>query len=91
MLTDNDFQFVKKLELYEASDDDWQQARRPPRLYWRHPRDLSTETAPSPEGHFRLFKRNAEGKRTIMDFDLDTSELSPGTYQLRISQVEKNP
>lgn len=97
-LTEMDFQFVKRVELYESSvepsDEKWQEVTGPSVFSWVHPNESSTGQAPSMDAaqrYFRLSKRNDKGKRVKLAFNVDPSKLSSGTYQLRISQSGTQP
>ena len=92
-LTAKDFQFVEKLELFGASDPRWQDVTVSPHFSWKHPSDSSIEQVPSTVAtqlYFRLSAgdkpRDSYGKQQKLAFDLDTSKLSSGSYELRITQ-----
>ena len=97
-LTEMDFQFVKRVELFESSvepaDEEWQEVTGPPVFSWDHPNESSDGQAPSMDAarlYFRLSKNNVNGKCLKLSFNVDTSKLSSDTYRLRISQSGVQP
>ncbi len=88
----DDFQFVDKLELFKAPDRGWEKSTVP-LVSWSRPPGSSARQPPSTADgapQFRLSTRDTDsGKHPRLAFDLDTTELSPGFYQLGISSFGK--
>ena len=90
-LVADDFQFVEKLELFRGPDAGWEQSTVPLRS-WKRPSAANQQSSSSAHGqlHFRLSNRDTDsGKQPKLAIDLDTSELPPGFYQLKIASSGK--
>ncbi len=88
----SDFQFVDSLELFKIPDMGWEKAAVPLVSWKRSPGSSARQSRSTADGvrHFQLSDRDTDsGKRPGLAFDLDSSELSPGFYQLRMTSSGK--
>ena len=87
-----DFQFVDSLELFKIPDRGWEKASVP-LVSWKRSPGSSARQLRSTAGGVRQFQLSARdagsGKQPGLAFDLDTSELSPGFYRLRMTSSGK--